>query len=300
MRKIKKPIFLIILIIVTIFVGIYGFSYAKYVSDSIWNYYLKSKGFYFSSDNLSTTISKNVDNLWDGRSINFNVKNNLNQTVITSYDINYQVTCTITGDAASHATCHMNGTESNTQEGVLTSSQICVNNTNDNVDVSALNKTDCELGGYEWSDQIAKKDHYFDIVLTDENYELSDVVVRVEAVSTSPYTKSLKGDFVLHKINNSEDKVAMNYKNYSNYDRLVVSNSYSSTKCVKITWDSSKLHIDSSNSNISSYVNDENGYIKEIKFNIGAKDSLSYIFYKTDFNAIYNVTEFILTETSDC
>jgi uncharacterized protein YktB (UPF0637 family) len=92
----------------------------------------------------------------------------------------------------------------------------------------------------------------------------------------------------------------MEYKNYSNYDKLIISNSYTSTKCVRITWDANKLSINALESAFSSYATDTNGYINEIKFNIGGKNSLSYIFYKKIFNTTYNVSEFQLEESSGC
>jgi hypothetical protein len=299
-KKLKKNIFLVLLIVIGSLLCAYGFTLAKYVSNHVWDYYFKSKGFYFSSDYLGSTTIKNVDNQWNGGSVNFNIKNNLNQTVITNYDIGYSATCTIIGDASSYTECHMNGTESNTQEGVLSSFQTCVNNTGDQVDVSLFNKTDCELGGYDWVNQVAIKDLYFDVVLTNGSYELTDVVVNVAVTSTYPYRKTLNGNFTLHKNNINENSVTLNYKNYSDYGRLIVSNSYSSNKCVKVTWDPNKLLINADNSEFSSYLTDLNGYINEIKFNIGAKGTLNYIFYKRNFDITYDVTEFLIEESSGC
>ena len=41
-----------------------GITYAKYVSDAAFNYYLSSKGFYFESDELSSEQSKITDTSW--------------------------------------------------------------------------------------------------------------------------------------------------------------------------------------------------------------------------------------------
>ena len=41
-------------------------------------------------------------------------------------------------------------------------------------------------------------------------------------------------------------------------------------------------------------------HINEIIFNINKKDSISYIFYKTDFNRIYDYKEFNLIESNQC
>ena len=300
MKKLKKYVFLIMLIVGGSFLCIYGFTFARYASNSVWDYYLKSKGFYFSSNDLGATTVKNVDNLWNGESVHFNIKNNLNQTVITNYDIDYRVTCTMTGDAAVYAECYVNGTSLNSQDGVLSTFQTCVNNTIDEVDVSLLNKTACELGGYDWENQIAIKDLYFDVVLTDTNYELKDAKVHITATSIAPYSKTLSGDFTLHKRNIEEDSVTIDYKNYSNYDRLIVSNSHSSTKCVSVKWDADKLMLNAETSEFTSYGSDLNGYINEIKFSIDAKKSLSYMFYRKNFNIQYNVTDFQIEETSGC
>jgi hypothetical protein len=300
MKKSRKYIFLVLLIVAGSFLSFYCFTFAKYVYNSIWDYYLKSKGFYFSSDYLGSTVVKNTNNLWDGGSVHFNIRNNLNDAVITNYDIDYRVTCTVVGDASSYAACHMNGTTLNMQDGILSSFEACNNYTEDGIDVSLLNKTDCELGGYDWETQIAVKDLYFDVVLTDTNYELNDVVVNVTATSTSPYSKTLSGDFTLHKSSTQVSNITMDYKNYSDYDRLIISNAYPIAKCVRVTWDANKLIINSDNSEFSSYGTDTNGYINEIKFNVGAKSSLGYIFYRKDLDMQYNVSEFSIEESSGC
>lgn len=297
----KKHIILISILLVSSIAVIYGVTSAKYISNSVWNYYLKSKGFYFSSEQLdSGSVVKNADSQWDGGSVNFSINNSLNQSVITDYDIGYTATCTVTGDAAAYAECHMNGTTLNSQDGVLSSLQACSNKTDDQVDVSTFNKTDCELNGYDWVSQKVTKNLYFDVVLTNTNYEISDVVVNVTVSSTTPYSKTLSGDFRLHKAGTKGEDVTLSYKNYSNYDRLIVTNPSSTTKCVKVTWDASKLVINADSSGYSSAATDLNNYINEIKFNIDPKESLSYIFYSKSFNTTYSVSEFTLAETDGC
>lgn len=296
MKKIRNYIILILLVGFGSFIYFYGETFAKYVSNLVWDYYLKSKGFYFSSDYLSTSSIKTIDSKWDGESVHFSIKNNLNQSVITDYDIEYEVTCVVTGDAANHSECRMNGTELNTVEGILIPTELCVNNTEDQVDVSLFDKTTCETGSYDWTNQITTNDLYFDIVLTDVQYELKDVTVEVETTSKTPYRKILIGEFVLHKMDRQENTLTMEYNNYANYDRLIISNTYATNKCVKVMWDDTKLIIDS-NLGIDS---NSNGYAEEIKFNIDAKKSLSYIFYKRDFGEVYTVDDFTIEETSGC
>ena len=59
-----------------------GITYAKYVSDAAFNYYLGSKGFYFESDDLELTQSKITDTSWDGEKVTFNVKNSSNKYIL--------------------------------------------------------------------------------------------------------------------------------------------------------------------------------------------------------------------------
>lgn len=299
MKKFKKYIFILVLVAIVVLLSKSTYTLAKYVYNSAWDYYLKSKEFYFSSDYLATTVVKNVDNLWNGESVYFNIKNNYNQTIITDYDISYKAVCSVQGDASSYVQCHLNGSDSNTSEGVLSAYQTCINNKNNGINVSSYDKTSCELGGYEWNNQIATKDLYFDIVLIDDNYEISDLTVNVTVTSTSPYKKILTGDFFLRKASINENDITMEYKNYSNYGRLIVTNTYSVSKCVKIMWNANNLLIDLEDE-ISYYGTDNDGYINEIAFNIGAKNSIGYIFYKRDFSETYDITEFSIIDSNNC
>ena len=76
MQKKKKYVVITIAVLFVILIGTAGFSYAKYASSNIWNYYLKSKGFYFTSDYLDSNNKQNINNTWDGNKVLFNIKNN--------------------------------------------------------------------------------------------------------------------------------------------------------------------------------------------------------------------------------
>ncbi len=299
MKKKKRNVYFIVIALVLAFLLTYGFTYGKYVSNSIWNYYLSTRGFYFESDSLGMIPLKNVNNLWDGESVHFTIRNSANELAVTSYDISYQVVCTVKGEAASYTDCHINDEPSNVFDGTLFSYQGCVNETDDEVDVSTYNKSTCELNGYNWLNQVVTMDLYFDLILTDTNQTLDDVTVNISVTSTNPYSKTISGDFILHKRPNDDDKISLSYDKHSNYDKLIVTNSYDVNKCVKISWDSNKLLIDSNNLFYSNKV-DENGYINEIVISIDAKKSKSYDFYKRDFNANYNVDEFSFIEVEEC
>lgn len=300
MKKTKKYLLLFSIILVIGIVCFNSFSFAKYIANSAWDYYLKSKGFYFYSDFLSSNGIKNVDNHWDGESVHFSIKNNLNQTVVTNYNISYTIECSVKGDAKDYTACYLNGTNLSTYNGILTSFEGCTNFTNDQVDVSSFNEDACESSGYEWTYQPVINDFYFDVIVTDNEYELSDVTVNIKVTSTSPYRKVLSGDFVLHKKDSEENNVTMNYENYDNYDRLIISNSYSKNRCVTISWDPNKLLIDEDASTFISYETDADGYIEEVKFDIEPKTTLSYIFYKRDNSINYGVNDFTIEDTDTC
>ena len=127
----KRYKIILIVVLIGFCLGLFLTTLARYSSSNVWNYYLESQGFYFSSDNLSND-QVNVDTFWDGSSVHFNLKNFSNNNLITSKDISYQVSCEVID---SDIPCTLNGTESSTVNGVLSKSSRCVNDI-DQIDVS--------------------------------------------------------------------------------------------------------------------------------------------------------------------
>ncbi|MEG0021287.1 MAG: hypothetical protein RSB77_02220 [Bacilli bacterium] len=296
----KKISILLILIISCIFLSSVLGTFAKYVSNSVWNYYLTSKNFYFSSDSLDVTTVKNVNTMWDGGSVYFNIKNSINESLVTDIDISYNVACTINGPASSYLKCELNGTKLDNQNGILSKYESCINYSADSVDVSLFDKSTCEIKGYNWESQVATKSIYFNIISTDKTKEINDIDVSITVKSIEPYEKIMNGNFILHKIKSDNDNVTIDYVNYSNYDLLNVTNSYLINKCVSVKWDSNKLRLNTENTKYKTSTTDANGFINSIKFNINAKSALQYMFYKTDQTKIYNVNEFVLEPSTGC
>ncbi len=292
----KKKIILILAVLALLTVSFYAFTYSKFISDSAWNYYFKSKGFYFSSENLAGDLIQNINNNWNGESVYFNVKNNLNTDSITDYDISYNVDCQIISENSSKFNCYLNGTESNEGEGILSSFSWCYNDI-DETDVSSFDKTECELNGYEWKSDIAIKNLYFDIVPID-NHELEDVTVNITVNSTAPYKKTLKGNFILYKNNNND--FVTTYNNYTNYDRFNILNTNSSIKCVSISWNADNLIINNDKDEFEEYTTNLEGYINQIKIKLDANQSFNYIFYRKDNDSSYTIDDFLIEENSDC
>ena len=288
-----------LVILLSVISGItYGYSFARYVSKTAWNHYLSTKGFYFSSEQLDTTKVTNVNNNWNLESTYFTIKNSEDNILVTEYDINYTVKCTIQNEASSYSKCTLNGTDSDTFTGVISSSSVCKNNIDDE-DTSLYTKEECETKGYEWIVQENHKELYFDVVKTTEQ-ELKDVNVLIEVTTNKPFSKKITGEFKLSNVEIEKNGLELDYKEYDNYNRLIVTNSYDENKCVKLNWNPNNLQIDDTNQKIISSQTNIDGYINEIVFSIDKKDSISYIFYKTDFTKVYDKQEFTLIEWTEC
>ena len=161
----KKKILIVLLFIIVSFIIFNHTSYAKYVSNSIWDYYLNSNKFYFESDYLSMNSKNNIYNSWDGSNINFNLTNGLNNKLYTKDDISYEVTCSIEN---SDKACLINGEE--VYKSILKGNMLST-----------------------------------DILSIDVDSDTSLTNVRVVAKAISPYKKTLKANFELNKIEDKND-----------------------------------------------------------------------------------------------
>lgn len=161
----KKKILIVVLFIIVSFIIFNHTSYAKYVSNSIWDYYLNSNKFYFESDYLTMNSKNNIYNSWDGSSISFNLTNGLNNKIYTKDDISYQVTCSIDD---SDKTCLINGEE--VYKSVLKGNMLST-----------------------------------DILSIEIDDAISLANVKVVAKAISPYKKTLKANFELNKVADKDD-----------------------------------------------------------------------------------------------
>ncbi len=290
MKKITKYLILGVVILAVVLVGTYGITFAKYVSNTTWNHYLKSKKFYFGSDILKEENAKIVNNLWDGNAISFHLQNSLSDMEITDYDIHYKVTCKVTKDTSKK--CSVNGSGEDTYEGVLSAFKACTNMKEDGVDVSTFDEEECTSKGYIYTKQLADKEIFFEIL---NNDDIDSETVEIVVTTTSPYKKTLKGSFVLHKDQSLTGIVKMKYDTYEKYGQLSLSNSYDEKKCVKIKWNAQDLHFNNSEE-ILSYETDKDGYINEITTEIEAFHNKRYLFYPQG-EGPYDESHFTLVET---
>lgn len=287
--KNRRKLIILVIILSFILMLSYGVSYARYASNSIWNYYLESKGFYFTSNTLE---NKKVVNDWDGSRVYFDVRNSVNSYIATEYDIEYEITCNIKGDV--NGKCLINGSDSNVYEATLSSYEGCVN-LKDDVDVSSYNKETCNNEGYSYRVKESVANNYFEVVSNDEN-ELNNITVEIIVKSVKPYTRTLKNDIILSRSLDETGSLNLIYNEYQEYSRVVISNSYSEKKCVKLSFDNSKIRIDN-DSNVISYGTSDDGYINNVTLEINSKSNINYLFYRVDNNKEYNIEDFSLVET---
>lgn len=267
----------------------YGITFAKYVSNTAWNHYLKSKKFYFASDTLREDNAKIVNNLWNGDAISFHLNNSLSDTEITDYDIHYQVTCTL---KESGKKCSINDSGESTYEGVLSAFRSCMNMKEDGVDTSGFSEEECVTRGYVYTKQVAEKEILVAILDSDD---IESETVEITVTTTSPYKKTLKGSFILHKDQSLTGMVKMKYDRYNGYGQLTLSNSYDEKKCVKVTWDTNEFRFDNQKEVLQTET-DKNGYINGITVSMEALSSARYLFYPQG-NDTYDETHFTLVET---
>lgn len=286
----KKSIIITIFILLIVLIGINSYTYAKYVFNSAKDYYLKSKGFYLYSDTLDLNNKENVNNFWNGESITFSLNNYLNDEVITEYDINYTVECSIEGDVSDYTKCYLNNTEKNTLTSTLKSANKCINNTNDGEDTSLFTKEECEKGNYTYQNNKVTDNISFNIV-TDTGKVLDDIEVNIKVTSTSPYSKVLKGKYILYKDKNSTNNINLTYNDYETYGDLIITNSYNQNKCVKITWDNNIFKVDNTINDFKEVFNKDN-YINGFIIEIPSKSNINQVFYKDNYSNTYNVNEF--------
>ena len=290
----KKRTILIILILLTLISFSYLTSFARYSSNYVWNYYLESHGFYLTSDFLGLD-KKNINTLWDGNSVHFNIKNFSNNNLITDYDIRLDVTCEVlNGDPY---ICKLNGTESSSLNLVLSANSQCINNVDD-VDTSGFSKTECELGGYTWQVLAVNQDAYFTLTSTNGS-EINNANVKITVRSTSPYRKTITGIFNLFKNSKSVGEIIKQVNDNELYDELVITNSYNIRKCILVTFNSSTRTVDKTNDMLN-ITTDNNDYIDSFKIVLDGKTNKKIRFYNKDLSSNYQIDDFVVSESSGC
>lgn len=295
-NKIRKQQVIIFIFIILCFITL-TVTFGRYVSNTINNFFLRSKEFYFYSDKLKdNTAVYQIDN-WTGVDpytiiINMNsMENNLKKT---NYDISYDISYTCT----SNATCQLSK-----QNGIILAS------TNmDSFNLVITPNTGLNIG--------------------------DEVTVTITAISTSPYKKTLSADFTLivgreqlsYEIVDSAGSeyleldltntlsyynVETAFGSYNQGDRIDVDtyltlSDQDKGKCysamVTLEFDPNKILLDMTNKNYENAINvtttniNGNNYINGITFKVEPISSAVVRFYKIDINKDYTYP--IINQTS--
>ena len=283
-KKKQIQIILIVLIVLASLIVVF----ARYITNSINDYFLRSREFYFESDKLSeegTTLQ--VDN-WSGvddYTITINMNSRKNNIEVATYDISYDIKYSCTDNAI----CQLSKTE-----GIIYASS--------NTDYFNLTITP--------SQQLTTGDR---------------VVVDIEVNSTSEYKKTLKGQFILvvgqenisYQITDEANSpylelsitntlsyytVRERFGNYQVGDRIDVDtylglSEEDKEKCysgeVRIEFDPQEVLLDMTSEiyneakNIGTTTIDGNTYINRFTITIDAISSVDIRFYKVDVTKDY-------------
>lgn len=295
--KNKKKMILLIIIFCVVLIITASLTFSKYVYNSVWEYYLQSRDFYFSSENLDTNNKKNSILTWDGSSIKFEIRNSENANLVSEYDITYKVSCEILNEAKDYLSCNLNSTGKSIYTGKLTGTSKCIDPKGEK-EVSDLIKSECELGGYVWKKEITTKEIDFNFDLKDETKNIDEVSVQIIVESTYPYKKILKGTFYLNLVE-EEFEYETYYQDYNEYNEITITNKTNENKCFNISFDGEKnLYNNFSNDEIEAY-STEDKIINKIKVKIQKQMSSEFDFYKIKPESIYSLDDFIIEEI-DC
>jgi len=284
----NKKVIIIFAIFFLILIGTIP-TLGRYIGNEIKNYYLSSKNFYFNSDKLEPNgIVYQVEN-WSGvdsYSVIFNMNSYKNNTVYSETDIEYEITYSCS----------------------------------DNV-ICTINKEKSVIYASEHTDS-------FIVTITPINPLEDDdkATINVEAKSTAPYEKTLKGTFnvvvgkmgltyeVLDEPNSTYYEVAVTntldyytarqaFRDYQVGEKIDMTTyetfteeekSYCASSIVQINFDPNNSLLDMTSTaylnslNTSEVVIDNFSYINGLSFKVEPLSSYKVKFYKVDSTKDYS------------
>jgi hypothetical protein len=268
-----------------------GYTYARYVSNAVFNYYLSSKGFYFESEDLTFDTKKHVDTMWDGENIYFTLSNSANDALASEVDITYKVECFV-NDEDTNKQCIVNGTGESSMEATLSASFGCSDGSNSTEEVCLENKK-------EWVSKPAIANVYFEVIDV-TGADVLNANVDIIVTSIKPYSKELRANYSLLRDNNAIGNLSMIYEEGIVNSNLIVTNSYNEDKCVLVSWDPVDFSFDNKNANVLGYSSDIDGNINSVYFKITKMNSTNLEFFAKDSSVEYNELYFKLVESNLC
>ncbi len=262
-KKKKKLIILIIVLVILIYIMPRFVSTSRYVYNVIYEHYLASKDFYFTSDKLTTNHTEyEVTNNWSGAesyTIPVTMSSKKNDMAFTEADIEYTITCS--------SSSNISATLSKTSGTIVGTDNSGSNTDYFNVVIEPAGGTALPNGASAW--------------------------VEVVATATSPYHHTISGKLIVEV--GAED-ITYEIIDSANSPYLIVNitNTTSSTANVTLTYDPDDVLLDmtstfysQSTGNTTEQINSYT-YLNSISGNVGSLSVTSVKFYKQDPSQNYS------------
>ncbi len=290
LKKKKITLILVLLIGIGLLMTV-GVSFARYIGNNIWNYYLSSNGFYFTSSEL--TGETYIDNTWDRGKVYFDLMN-FEDDDITESTIEYTAKCEVITPNDGSLTCSMNGLNSNSYDSEITASGVCTNNTGDGVVTSVFNETECFEKNYDWVNDKSTSNLFFQIMGLNSTVTQADVEVKVTVDTTAPYTKTLSSNFMLHYESPNSQNYTLEHTSYSDYEKVVVTNLGNTIEKFSLQFNSDEVRISEILPSVATST-DINGFVNEVEFTVDPNSNVVIYFYKTSDTVVVDASDFVLT-----
>lgn len=267
-KKTKQinPILLLIIFVIVIYITPKFFSAAKYVYNKIYEHYLSSKDFYFSSDKLNINHTEyEITNNWSGAQtydITVNMSSKKNDKAFTESDIDYNITYT----CSNNIQCTLS---KNTGRIVGTGN----NGVNEDYFIVSINPA----GGTALS-------------------EGEQAWVDITATSTSPYSQIISGKLIL-EVSSADISYEIIDTANQPYCTVNITNSQSVNSNVTLHYNPNVVLLDMTNrfylstgsTHTTTQLNNY-AYLNSITSNVNSLSTTTVKFYKKDPTQDYSFT----------
>jgi len=269
---------------------------AKYTNYQELNHYYSSNKLYISSSNLDKTNKYNIINYYNYDSLELQISNSINSSQITNYDIKYQLTCHILGDAANYYQCLFDESDGNTIETTLPANYTCQ-------EEPTYSKEECLNNKYTLSYLENNNLHNFKLIkLSTSASTISTVEAEILLTTTYPFTQTLKGIYVFNINQDEINTINITQTNETSHTcEYTVSNKYSQSKTIQLNFDNTNIIIDETSETYKNKLSETtsiNNYIASITISIPSYSKIKIPFYKRTFNQACNNSNITYTVLS--
>lgn len=281
----KRVVFILVFIVsIVLLYGIFSLvlfeTSAKYTNYNEMNHYYKSNDLYISSDVLSLFSDKyKIINYYNYEDIELEIYNYIDDTKITSYDIEYKLECKVLGDASNYYDCAIDD-GGNILEHSIISEGFCVED-------NFLSLDECMMSNYNYELNKVKEIHKTKLIKKSNN-NYNKIEMEIVLNTTSPFKKELKAIYILNMLDKVHGKIDIEVLDYNYFCKYILENNYDVNKLVKLRIDTDKLVYNKDDNVFLSdnveYITDQNDLLNSIKFNMGAFSKQEIIINKNDFD----------------